>query len=171
MPTPIIESIAVAMQSRLLTITQDNQYNVDIADVIRPQAIGLAAGTPRDRLAVLFQLEPEEDLEKNSLGGNLNPDAGTVWKHWIQPFAVALYRMTDEKADPPVAADTLFNEFRADVERALLIDASWGGLVYATFIRPPIPFTTGAGSAVGLAVIVEVSYRTLETDPSAQAPA
>ena len=172
MPTPIVEQIAVAVETQLLTVTQANGYTLDLHAVVRPGTIGIGPDTPRDRLAVLIQLDPTEDEAKNgeeSHGGAINPD-GPIWKHWVQPFSVSLFRLVDEN-DTTTAADTQFNAIRADVEKALIVDPSWGGLAYASFIRPCEFFVASDGAFSGVTVIVEVSYRTLEKDPFLQAPA
>ncbi len=172
MSEPIVEQIAAAVETRLLTVTIDNGYQVDVAGVLRPPQLGLDSIAPQHLLAVMLQIDPHLDEPKNQPHG-LGPDIGPPLIHWVQPWAIALFVQTSERATPPVAADTLINRFRASVERALMVDPGWGAtpttpLAYRSDLMPPIYFGETAGGFVGCSVILEVGYRTLETDPYTQ---
>ena len=172
MPEPIVEQIAAAVETRLLTVTIANGYQVDIAGVLRPTQLGLDSIAPRPLLAMMLQIDPYLDDSKNHPKG-LGPDIGPPLIHWVQPWAIALFVQTSERATPPLPADTLINRFRASVEKALMVDPGWGAtpttaLAYRTDLVPPIYFPETEGGFVGCSVILEAGYRTLETDPYTQ---
>ncbi len=168
---PIVERIALAIEARLLTVQIANGYEVDIAGVVRPSQLGLDKISPRNLLAVMMQLDPRVDDSKQD-GVTLNPD-GRGLIHWIQPWAIALFIQTSEKADPVVSADTLINRFKAAVDKALLQDSGWGAkptepLAYATHLIAGEYFEVGAGGYLGVTDLLEVRYRTFENDPYSQ---
>ena len=169
MPEPLVEQIAVAIEARLLTVTIANNYQVEVAGVLRPTQLGIDAIAPRNLLAVMAQLDARLD-ESKAHALDATPD-GRPLIHWIQPWAIALFVQTSETSSTP--ADTLLNRFRASVEKALLVDPGWGAspttpLAYETRLIGSDLFQLTAGGFVGASVIVEVSYRTLETDPYTQ---
>lgn len=171
MPEPINEQIAAAIEARLLTVTTASGYQVTIAAVLRPTQLGVDDDTPRNLLAVLEQIDPRLDEDKRHEVA-LTPDA-RPFIHWVQPWAISLYVQTSERDAAATPSDTLINRFRAAVEKALMVDPGWGAtpttpLAYATNLAAGQYFEDTAGGFVGFTVIVEVSYRTFETDPYTQ---
>lgn len=169
MPEPIVEKIAVAIETRLLTITTANGYQVSVAGVLRPTQLGIDAVTPRHLLIVMAQLDARiDDLKAHPLAAT--PD-GPPMVNWIQPWSIACFIQTSENATD--AADTLLNRLRSSVEKALLVDPGWGAtpttpLAYETSLVGVDLFKITAGGFLGASVVFEVSYSTLETDPYTQ---
>ena len=167
MPEPIVEQIAVAIEARLLTITTANGYQVSVAGVLRPTQLGIDAVAPRHLMVAMAQLDARLDELKPAGRG---PD-GSPLANWIQPWSIACFIQTSENSTD--AADTLLNRLRSSVEKALMVDIGWGPtpttpLATETNIVGVDLFRITAGGFVGASVIVEVSYRTLETDPYTQ---
>lgn len=169
MPEPIVEQIAVAIKTRLLTITTGNGYQVSVAGVLRPTQLGIDAVAPRHLMIAMAQLDARlDELKAHPLAAS--PD-GPPLVHWIQPWSIACFIQTSESSSDP--ADTLLNRLRCSVEKALLVNPGWGAtpttpLAYETNVVGVDLFKITAGGFVGASVIVEVSYRTLETDPYTQ---
>jgi len=159
MATPIVEQIAAAVKTQLETVTVANGYQQSVAGVERPTRLG--GFTPEDLLIILEQGGAEVD-EENSAPGNPRRVA------WRQTFVVTLIAQPPDDSAVPV--ETTLNTFRADVEKAIMADPSWGGLALSTMsdLAEPIPpeFTDGAYEA--LAVQFVVTYRTPEDDPYTQ---
>lgn len=169
MAEPIVEQIAVAIKARLLTITIANNYQVDVAGVLRPTQLGIDAVAPRHLMIAMAQLDARVD-ELKSHPLDATPD-GRPLVHWIQPWSIACFIQTSESSSSP--ADTLLNRLRCSVEKALMVDIGWGPtpttpLAYETNIVGVDLFKLTAGGFVGASVIVEVSYRTIEIDPYTQ---
>lgn len=171
MAVPIVEKIALAIEARLKTVTVANAYEITVADVLRPTQLGIDEISPRNLLVVMVQVDPRlDDRKRHPL--DATPE-GPELIHWIQPWAIALFVQTSESADPKEPVDTLLNQFRASIEKALVVDPGWGAtpttpLAYETRLVGAEYFQMTAGGFVGASVIVEVSYRTIESDPYTQ---
>ena len=134
-------------------------YEVDVASVTRPTRIG---GWTPGHLAVILEQGPAEIDEENSPPGN--PRRVT----WRQTFAATLIVQPPDGSG--VAVESIMNTFRADVEKAIMKDPSWGGLALSTMtdLAEPIPPEFTDGSYEALAVQFVVAYRTPENDPYTQ---
>ena len=165
---PIIEQIAAAIEARLLTITTANGYQVSVAGVLRPTQFGIDAISPRNNLLVMVQADARLDEVKRHPPGPTGRDL----IDWWQPWVIGCYVQTSESSTDE--ADKLMNRLRSSVEKALLVDPGWGPtptqplanetkLVTSEYfpIDPP-------GGYAGVAVVMEVSYTTLEKDPYTQ---
>jgi len=144
----ILEQIAKAVTAKL----EDLVTAGTAADVQRP----LRPGIP-DRLQhtslVLYQDDPTEDQSPHR------------FKQWIQPFIIECYIRPSDDSTTPV--EETINNLRAEVEKKLLEDPSFGGLAVDTRIRAPRLFQLDEGFE-GIAVRADVIYRTIETDPFSQ---
>ncbi|QNN23528.1 hypothetical protein HED60_15005 [Planctomycetales bacterium ZRK34] len=158
MPTPIKEQIAALLLSTVAGVTEANGYNYTLS-AMRPTRYGKFS--IEDKLALVQQLDPEEDPE-NSVAG----DPGA--KAWIQPFIVDVFAVPSEKSTD--AIDTQLNVMCADVEKALMaalppFGTAFDELAFNASIAPPEFMAKADGSCEWVRVIVEISYRTDETDP------
>ena len=147
---PIVEQIAQAIEARLKTITTDNGYQFTVAGVARPTREG--GYKPRDKLLVLQQENPEEA-----------DDQPAMYRQWWQPWRIDLYVKPPDKSITPI--DQTVNIYRAEVEKALLTDRTFGGLALDARIRPQIDWETVDGAFEGTSIMLAVLYRHLETDP------
>jgi len=153
---PIVEQIAQAILAALDVLKAAGT----LSDAKRPLRTGIPVN-PKDKLAVLYQDDPEEDAEQGSEG------RGPVDRQsWIQPFMIDCYVRPSDTST--TAVDTTINMLRADVEKAMRLTPTWGGLAIDTRIRAPEGFLTGDESAEGVRVNIDVLYRTDEDDPYVQ---
>lgn len=146
MAYPIVEQISQAIKAKLETIT-----STSIVEVVRPTREG--GYTAQDSIVVLTQDDPTKDSESMN----------QVQITWIQPYYVDYYAKPSDRSTTPI--DTICNQARADIEKALMSDKTWGGLAMDTVIESPEGFVTPDGAFEGVRVNVSVTYRTLETDP------
>ena len=153
MTEPLIERIALNLATTLATVTTANGYHQDVADVIRPTR--LADDGLVDRRVLLGQGEPSEA-----------EDSSEAFKTWLQPFPAVLYVRPSEKDSTPV--DTLVNRFRTDVEKAVMVDQTRGGLALDTLVRAYENVLSEDGALGGVVVHVEVLYRHRVEDPNDQ---
>lgn len=158
MSTPINEQIAAKILTTVAGVTTAAGYNHTLS-AIRPTRYG--GFSVVDKLAVIQQLEPEEDPENHVAG-----DPGA--KAWVQPFLIDVFAIPSERSDDPI--DTQLNTMRADVEKALMaalppFGADFDSLAYNAHIRAPQYLAEQHGAFEFVRVIVEVHYRTDETDP------
>jgi hypothetical protein len=143
--TAVIELLAQAVLAKL----QELIVAGHAIQVERPLRIGLPS-TPVNKALVMYQDDPRED----------EPEYG--FKQWIQPFAIDCYiRPSDTDA---MAVDTRINALRAEVEKKLREDYTFGGYALDARIRAPEAFLTGEGFE-GVRVNVEVTFRHNENDP------
>lgn len=103
MATPVIETIAVAIQTALEEITTANDYNYDVTDVVRPTRAGI---TPKHGTCIL-----EQGTKRRS------DDTAHMMDEWIVPFYATLYTRPSDTAT--TALDTLGNQWGADIEKAV----------------------------------------------------
>jgi len=152
---PIVEQIAQALVARLETVSVAGGYETDVARVARPTKTG---GYPlEDRLVVLLQDDPAEDADLEGAGS---------LKAWVQPFRILCFVLPSDTETTPV--DTRINTLRADVEKAVRVDPTLGGLATDAVIRAPEGWTVRDTAFEGVTVNVDVHYRTAEDDPYAQ---
>lgn len=154
MSEPIVEQIAQAIAAKLATITVANGYSLTVSEVVRPRRTG-EEYHPQDKGVYLIQEDPARLEELDCVG---NPPA----IGWRQPFHCdCVVRHSEASA---VAMDTVLNRFSADVQKALLADVQWGGLVvncHIARVEYPVP----EDGFEGITIVLEVDYRVTETDP------
>jgi hypothetical protein len=151
MPTPIIETFAAALKTRLETITTGSDYNYSPTVVRRVKR----SDDPAHLQIRILQpdREPVEGAEDRS--------------EWIQPFQIRLVVMPPDGDAVPL--DTYRNLFAADVEKCLDIDAqpAWwstiAGIVQCT-LDGPFSFDEEADYD-GCEFILNCHYRHVRGDP------
>lgn len=121
MATPVLESIALALQAQLQTITVANDYELDVVGAVRPRGrgdwwneqSGLVETIMQDGLIVIEQ------------GARTKPDDREVYDlgEYVQAFDLhRVVRASDTSYD---AIDATMNTAVADIEKALLGSDSW----------------------------------------------
>ncbi len=166
MPNPIVEQIALELESRLQNVTEANGFNQDL-DVKRPARWG--AEKADDGLAIIIQDDPTTDTPdaRHPLSVAGNPYA----QAYTQPFRVLLFSRQSEKDD--TAAETYVNRMWADAVKAITRsgetdEADWqtfGDLAITSNIGPPSLDLWKDGISAVIEFAVEVQYRTEENDP------
>jgi hypothetical protein len=158
MATPVVEDIAVGLQTAIETITTGNGYEFNIGSVLRPRRKDQY--TPDHLTAVIQQEDPEDPDEPLTEG---NP----AIRHWKQPYTVDVIVNPDQTENR--AIDTVINEVRSDVEKAIAVAFASGGALVSFqrgfLIGPPVRFEIEAGGFEGIRMFVFISYATDENDP------
>jgi hypothetical protein len=154
MTEPISEQIAQALKTTLEGVTEAAGYSVTIAQVVRPTRTNqdLRGG---HLTAMLLQDDPER-ADSDALG----------FTEWLQVFGAVVCLSPSEDDDTPI--ETYANRVIADVQKAWLADGTVGGLAIAMEPMAPETYIAADGSAVFVAVRVQVHYRHLELDPYSQ---
>ena len=157
---PILEQIAAAIAARLATITAANGYAVTVDSVVRPKRSG-EGFCPRDYgVALLQDAAPNAPELVLSAGSQ-----GVTIEQWRQRFTVDLVcRVSDGSA---TAVDTLLNQFLAEVQRAIWLDESWGGLALNTEAAGTEYPAVGAAQE-GVSLLLDVIYRVRQGNPYVQ---
>ena len=107
---------------------------------------------PEDGLAIIVQADPIRET-----------DAPLNYIQWMQPFAIHVFVFEHETSD--IGIETRCNCVRADLEKALMTDATRDGYAIDTMIESPTYWGTVDGNYSGVTVNCTVRYRTSETDP------
>ncbi len=154
MAYPVVELVAQAMKAQLETIKISNGYENDVNRVVRPRRTS-EGNKPQPLDIWMLQDDPERD-EDNDLAGN---PAGIGW---ITPYALDCVIRQSEKSNLPM--DQVINSFVADVQKALMVDITWGGLATDTRLRAP-EFASSESVFEGVTVWVEVLIRVEENNP------
>jgi len=141
----VLERIAQQIAAKLGELVTSEAAAV----VERPKSTGVTA-SPQHLGLVLFQDDPSED----------EPTYGM--KRWIQPFSVYAYIRPSDSDTTPI--EQLANNFRAEIEKKLLEDVTFGGLALDARIQAPRGFVQTDGFE-GVEINFDVHYRTLETNP------
>ena len=153
MSTPILENIAVDIETAINEITTGNGYNQDLV-AYRSKRSDYKDFTPSDLTALVTQMEPE--LVEGVVGA----------KTWEQPFTIMVIVLDSDTAG--TAIDTRNNQVACDIEKKLMVDPTRGGNAIDTTILPPVRFNDGKGFT-GVAVTALVQYRTLINNPYTKA--
>lgn len=158
MADPVAERIAVVVKTRLGLIDGTGSYQTTAAGVQRPQRI--ATFQPKDFLLVVTQ----QDITKiPELSGPGNPPSTA----WSLPFEIAgILRQSETDSTP---SDTYKNKFWADVVKALTSVTNWhsfGGLAINADIGDVQEHTDGESGDRGFKLILTVTFRTSELDPT-----
>lgn len=153
---PISEQITQHVLTTLAAVNGTGGYQVALSVVRRTKAPIAAAHLQ----AVLHEGDDQSD-----------PDAPLGYKGWRREYAVQVYILTNGPGgcDPDDFHSTL-NVARADVEKALMVDVTRGGLAHNTEISDPQEFND-VDDCGGVIVFFSVTYRTDERDPYSPAPA
>lgn len=149
MPTSVLEQIAAAVKTKL-----DELVASGVASLVeRPLRPGVPT-SPRDRAIYLYQDDPELDEE-----------APAGFTQWLQPFLAVCCVVPSDESTTPV--DTAINEMRAQVEKKLLEDRTFGlpGACIDAQAGPPVGFSAAQGGFSGVIVTLIVKYRHREPDP------
>lgn len=149
MSTPIIEQIAQAIETQLATITVENGYNYDLADVVRPPRKGIE---PRHGLCVLEQ-GPKRPADEAAVGTD----------EWIQPFFITLWIRSSDRSEVPV--DTEVNLFGSDVEKAVKADTQWTSMAIDSWVSEGTPLESEDGAFDGIMIEFDVNFRHAFGDP------
>ncbi len=158
MAKSILEQIALAIVTQLETVTVANDYDNTVSSVFRPRRTG-EDYTPVDKMVVLMQQEDLDDPENSAAGF----PAGQAWK---QIFGVDLIIRQAESNTTPM--DQLLNSFKADIQKALMVDVQWGGLAIDTHLLNS-EYPNPAGGFEGVTLFFEITYRVKENNPYTQA--
>lgn len=150
--TPIKESIALDIVAAVNTITVANGYNQDLT-AVRPTRIDFSDITPGDGKVLIVQ-SIEEEVE------------GMIGcKTWLQTFVLeAIVIDSDTETD---SIDIRRNKVEADIRKKLRIDPKRSSNAMDTIMAGSVPFAGEKFS--GVAVVVEVMYRTDVDDPYTKA--
>lgn len=154
MSTPVIESIAIDIETAINAVTEANGFNQDLT-AIRPARNDFKDVTPEDRKVLIWQGDEER------------PDDHAIdTQEWMQPFVLEAVVLDDDNASDSI--DTRINQVRADIQKKLCEDVTRGGNAIDTILMPCGKFDDGEGFT-GIAVNIIVHYRTNDDDPYTKA--
>lgn len=146
----ILEEVVVTVNS----ITVANGYNQELR-ASRPTRLDLDKEAPADNGTVVVMCgDPEPDPEHSNAG---YPQR----QAWLLTLVLLAYVIPSDSDKTPI--DTLISRVRADIEKALQVDPTRGGL--AIWTRPAGSQKFIQEGAAGVAVLAEVLYRTPINDP------
>lgn len=152
MSTPVIENIAGNIESCINEITEANGFNQDLI-AVRPRRNDFTDIMPEDKKVLIVQTD-EDDVE------GVQPAAT-----WNQTFVLMALVIDSDKASDSI--DTRINKVRADIRKKLQVDPKRNSLAIDTINRGSAKFDDGEGFT-GIAVVIEVQYRTKVEDPYSQ---
>ncbi len=154
MAFPIVERVAQAMKIQLETIKVSNGYENTVNNIVRPRRTSEKA-RPEPQDIWMLQNDWERD-EDNDLAGN---PAGIGW---AIPFSLDCVIRQSEASELPM--DQVINAFVADVQKALMVDITWGGIATDTRLGQ-VEFASSESGFEGVTVWVDVHIRVEETNP------
>lgn len=155
MSDSIKEQIAQAVETQLATINAAAGYETDVESVQRPA--GLGRFDPADRRIILHQGDRAVDEDDEPYG---HRQSGQI-------FNAICFVRTAEDGTAPI--DNALNNFEADVEKAAMVDPQWGSLAEDTSVHGSLPFDESFYEGyAGVAVVIEITYRTDRADPYSQ---
>jgi hypothetical protein len=159
MSTPVIEHIALYLNSLVNGITVANGYNYDLT-AVRPKCLSLNKEDAKDKSVIIQQGDTAED--ELIRGASPEPDI----REWKQPFC--LVAIVYEDASEPV--DAKMNKIRSDIEKAIGVEnrdhpegERCGG--YAGYLNVNKPDYLEYDQFTGVVVNVTVEYRVAADDP------
>jgi hypothetical protein len=158
MPVAVVETIALALKSRLDAMIGSGSYSTVISEVQRPKRF--ADFTPRHNQIVLTQGPLDRVGELDRPG---NPPANA----YRQTFNIHCHVMQDERGQE--AIDEMLNAFHADVVKAIASGSStWhtfgGYAIDAVF--GSVQFIAADGGIDGFTVPLQITFRVSEDDPT-----
>lgn len=147
---PKIEQITRDLLDGLREISIDNGYNVDACVERRTRQYDREGA--RDNLVLVHQFAVSE----------VNPEL-QGHKEWIQTYAILCFVVESENSCTPI--DYRINVIRSDVEKLITTKWKCGGLGDIVTLRAPEVFDDPQSRWSGVAVFLDVRYRTLFNDP------
>jgi len=153
MSTPIIESIALNIETTINLITVVNGFNQDLV-ALRPRRIDFVDTAPADGIVLIKQ--DAEDLAESQ---------GMQESRWQQKFVLMAIVLDSDEAN--TSLDTRLNKVRADIQKKLMEDRTRGGYAKDTRILPSFEFDNAEGTS-GIAVEIIIEYATVFNDPYTQ---
>lgn len=150
----IVERIARAIKLAVEAVKESSGYSVTIASCTRPGVNGLDRA-PGHLEALLIQDDTSDD-EASSASGN----PPLVAK--VTPFVVFV-AIREVSADE--CFDQLVNEIGGALMKSLAADCQWGGLAIDSIYSGPDIATLPDGQGNGLAIGIDVTYRTPQNNP------
>jgi len=154
-PVPIIEQIATDLQSAINEITEDNGWDETLV-AVRPTRIGFEDNAqPEDLKVLIIQDDAEFNAEVSSQGNAAS-------RAWWQSFSVIAFVINDDTSTD--AIDTRMNYVASDIQKKVMEDPYRSGLALDTRIAGTARFAEGPAFS-GIAINVEILYRTREDDP------
>jgi len=138
------EKILEDIETTLKLISKANGYENDIASVQR----WLQGGNSlREVPCIVISAGPEEKMQGEQL---INCRFTVNIEVWIR----------HDEDDVSGSTDTIINSLLGDVEKALFIDYTRGGLAVNTIVTGNLPFETVEGQAyAGIIIETEIQYR------------
>lgn len=149
MTTPIIEHIAANVATTIDGITTGAGYNQTLT-ARRPPRNDFKDTPPTNGLVLIKQ---------SDTGREPDPTMSTAWKETFNLYAYVI-----ESDSVTTSIDIKNNQVRSDIEKAILVDVTRGGYAHETEIADIAEFVDDEGFS-GIAVIIEVKYRTVYGDP------
>jgi len=150
MTTPRIEYIAADIKTKIDEITTGNGFNQTLV-AVRPKRNDFKDVPPENgKVLIVQQTAVREDVE----------GFGTAQR--TQRFILMALVIDSDTATTSI--DTRHNQVAADIEKKLVVDITRGGYAFDTRVEDSAIFDDDDGYT-GIAVAVDISYRTSETDP------
>lgn len=164
MANPIVEELALAIVSKVKSITIANGYGVTVVDCVRPRrGDDLAGQNPATGLTAIYQGERRLDEEHHREG---NPPA----IGWRQNWEILCFVIPADNASS--AIDAAINLWAAELESALMEDPQWPALTTGnpklainTSIESIAPLEAVDGATCGFMLAFTTIIRTAEADP------
>jgi hypothetical protein len=162
---PLVEKIALAIQAKLKAITRENDYQVDVSEVVRPNRLG-SQWTPKHMGIEMLQGKPT--MTGSAVG---NPPV----VEWVWPILLDLVVRVSEASE--TALDTVINVFMADVVQAMLSDVQWhtvpaeGGTAVPLAIDTrlaDVEYPPPISGIEGMTLTFDLTFRTAENNPYVQ---
>ena len=155
MTTPIIELIAVDIETAINAVTTGSGYNYTL-NAVRPKR-------------ALFEEEPWDDLDVLiTQGGENSRDKAAAAYEIVdirQQFNIYAIAIESDKASTSI--DTKQNKIASDIIKQLRVDPQRSTLAHETEILPAEPFFFN-DRFTGVLVAIEVFYRVKQSDPYTQ---
>lgn len=152
MANPIIEQIAQDIVSTLQTVTTANGYQQSVNEVTRERQSDHDDWTAENHDIRVVQ------------GNSQRVEAeATLMNTWLTPFLCMAF--VSPQKDNATPLDTLKSRFAADISKALMADPQRSNLALNTEVAAWMQFETDEQAYQGITVVLEVTHRTLETDP------
>lgn len=154
---PIVEQIAVKVAEAIGQITEGNGYTHNLVP-LRPKRLDYEDVSPSDCTVLVWQ-EDDEDNDEISMTGA---------QGWSQTFVLMAVVIDSDTATESV--DKRINEIKSDIRHKLRQNPKFGGNlgIVDTYWRGSAKFDDGEG-ITGVAVLVDIEYRTKENDPYTKA--
>ena len=150
------EKITAAVATALEAITVANGYQIDVGEVVRPRRTGENYAPAGYGIAVIqdaAERATEYDEQSNP------PIIG-----WRLAISCDCVLRLSEKSTTPM--DKALNQFEAAVQKCLMSEQTFGGLVILTELGPT-QYSAGNG-VEGVTVWAHLTYRVSDDDPYEQ---